>query len=70
MSADPAIEIKQLIDLIQPAVNILYFLALFIFGLSFFSIIITLVSSMKDRKYEIVMMRVGASTDEDAFLFL
>ena len=68
MSADPAIEIKQLIDLIQPAVNILYFLALFIFGLSFFSIIITLVNSMKDRKYEIVMMRVGGASMKIIFI--
>jgi putative ABC transport system permease protein len=68
MSADPAIEIKQLIDLIQPAVNILYFLALFIFGLSLFSIIITLVNSMKDRKYEIVMMRVGGASVKIIFI--
>ena len=68
MSADPAIEIKQLIDLIQPAVNILYFLALIIFGLSLFSIVITLVNSMKDRKYEIVMMSVGGASVKIIFI--
>ena len=68
MSADPAIEIKQLQDLIQPALNILYILALFIFGLSLFSIVITLLSSMKDRKYEIVMMRVGGASIKIIFI--
>ena len=68
MSADPAIEIKQLQDLIQPALNILYILALFIFGLSLFSIVITLLNSMKDRKYEIVMMRVGGASIKIIFI--
>ena len=62
MGAEPAIEIKQLLDLIEPAVNILYLLSLFIFGLSLFSIVVTLLNSMKDRKYEISMMRVGGAS--------
>ena len=62
MGAEPAIEIKQLLELIEPAVNIIYVLSLFIFGLSIFSILVTLLNSMKDRKYEISMMRVGGAS--------
>ena len=62
MGAEPAIEIKQLLDLIEPAVNVIYVLSLFIFGLSLFSIVVTLLNSMKDRKYEISMMRVGGAS--------
>ena len=62
IGAEPAIEIKQLLDLIEPAVNVIYVLSLFIFGLSLFSIVITLLNSMKDRKYEISMMRVGGAS--------
>jgi len=62
MGAEPAIEIKQLLDLIEPAVNVIYVLSLFIFGLSLFSIVVTLLNSMKDRKFEISMMRVGGAS--------
>ena len=62
MGAEPAIEIKQLLDLIEPAVNVIYVLSLFILGISLFSIVVTLLNSMKDRKYEISMMRVGGAS--------
>ena len=63
MAAEPAIEIQRLLDLVQPAVKVIAVLAWFIFGLAFFSMLITLVNSMKSRKYEIAMMRAsGASS--------
>jgi putative ABC transport system permease protein len=63
MAAEPAIEIQRLLDLVQPAVKVVTVLAWFIFGLAFFSMLITMINSMKDRKYEIAMMRAsGASS--------
>lgn len=62
MGAEPAIEIQRLFELIQPAVKVILVLAWFVFGLAIFSIIITMLNSMKDRKYEIAMMRVGGAS--------
>jgi len=62
MAAEPAIEIQQLVDLLAPAKSVLSVLAWFIFGLAIISMIITLLNSMKDRKYEIAMMRVSGAT--------
>ena len=64
MAAEPAIEIKRLLDLIQPAIEVVVVLAWFIFGLAFFSMLITMINSLKDRKYEIVMMRVSGATSK------
>ena len=61
MAAEPAIEIQQLLDLIQPAIKVITILAWFIFSLAIISMIITILNSMKDRKYEIAMMRVAGS---------
>jgi putative ABC transport system permease protein len=62
MAAEPAIEIQRLFELIQPALKVIFVLAWFVFGLAIFSIIITMLNSMKDRKYEIAMMRVGGAS--------
>ena len=62
MAAEPAVEIQQLLELVQPAIKVISVLAWFIFGLAFFSMIITMINSMKDRKYEIAMMRVGGAS--------
>tara|TARA_Y200000002_G_scaffold95016_1_gene76690 strand:+ start:4013 stop:5251 length:1239 start_codon:yes stop_codon:yes gene_type:complete len=64
MAAEPAIEIKRLLDLIQPAIEVVVVLAWFIFGLAFFSMLITMINSLKDRKYEIAMMRVSGATSK------
>ena len=61
MAAEPAIEIQQLLELIQPAIKVITILAWFIFSLAIISMIITILNSMKDRKYEIAMMRVAGS---------
>ena len=62
MAAEPSIEIKRLLDLIQPAVEVVVILAWFIFGLAFFSMLITMINSLKDRQYEVAMMRVSGAT--------
>ena len=64
MAAEPSIEIQRLLDLIQPAVKVVTVLAWFIFGLAFFSMLITMINSMKDRKYEIAMMRASGATSK------
>ena len=64
MAAEPSIEIKRLLDLIQPAIEVVVVLAWFIFGLAFFSMLITMINSLKDRKYEIAMMRVSGATSK------
>ena len=62
MAAEPAIEIQQLLELVQPAIKVVTVLAWFIFGLAFISMVITMINSMKDRKYEIAMMRVAGAS--------
>ena len=64
MAAEPSIEIQRLLDLVQPAVKVIAILAWFIFGLAFFSMLITMINSMKDRKYEIAMMRASGATSK------
>ena len=62
IAAEPAIEIQQLLELVQPVIRVVSVLAWFVFGLAFFSMVITMINSMKDRKYEIAMMRVAGAS--------
>ena len=64
MAAEPAIEVQRLFDLIKPASKVIAILAWFIFGLAFFSMLITMINSMKNRKYEIAMMRASGATSK------
>ena len=64
MAAEPSIEIQRLLDLVQPAIKVVTVLAWFIFGLAFFSMLITMINSMKNRKYEIAMMRASGATSK------
>jgi putative ABC transport system permease protein len=64
MAAEPAIEIQLLFQLVEPAIKVISLLAWFIFGLSFFSVLITMLNSLKNRKYEIAMMRVGGASSK------
>ena len=68
MAAEPAVEIQQLFQLIQPAVDVLYKLSWLIFCLAMVSVLITLLNSLKDRKYEIAMMRAGGATSTTVFM--
>lgn len=68
MAAEPAIEIQQLFELIVPAIEILEKLAWIILVLAVFSMFITLLNSMKDRKYEMALMRVSGASSFKVFI--
>jgi putative ABC transport system permease protein len=60
--AIPAIQLKRLLDNMGLGAGFLYVLALIIIGISAFSMFISLYNSMKERKYEVALMRtMGAS---------
>lgn len=63
MAAEPAIEIMQLFDLIEPAIKIISLMAMVIVIIAAASMFIAMLNSLKDRQYEIAIMRtMGAST--------
>ena len=63
MAAEPAIEIRQLFELIEPAISIIGLMAMIIVIISAISMFIAMLNSLKDRQYEIAIMRtMGAST--------
>jgi len=60
--AIPAIQLKRLLDNMGLGAGFLYVLAIIIIGISAFSMFISLYNSMKERKYEVALMRtMGAS---------
>ena len=60
--AIPAIQLQRLLDNMGLGASFLYVLAIIIIGISAFSVFISLFNSMKERKYEIALMRtMGAS---------
>lgn len=62
MAANPSYEISKLFDQLGLGEQVLKWLAYIIIGVSFLSIFISLYSSLKDRKYELAIMRtLGAS---------
>jgi putative ABC transport system permease protein len=63
MAAEPAIEIRQLFELIEPAISIISLMAMVIVVIAAASMFIAMLNSLKDRQYEIAIMRtMGAST--------
>ncbi len=63
MAAEPAIEIAQLFELIEPAIQIVGIMAMLIIIIASASMFIAMLNSLKDRQYEIAIMRImGAST--------
>ena len=68
MAAEPAIEIQQLFELVVPAIEILEKLAWIILILAVFSMFITLLNSMKDRRYEMALMRVSGASSFKVFV--
>ena len=63
MAAEPAIEIRQLFELIEPAIKIIGIMAMLIVVIAAASMFIAMLNSLKDRQYEIAIMRImGAST--------
>ncbi|MEL6923465.1 MAG: FtsX-like permease family protein, partial [Bacteroidota bacterium] len=62
LAASPAIELNRLYDMMSVGEETLRILAIIIIFVSALSIFISLFSSLKDRKYELALMRVmGAS---------
>lgn len=69
-AATPAIEITRLFDLMSNAEQALRALAMVIIFVSGLSIFISLFSSLKDRKYELALMRVMGATPNKLFLLI
>lgn len=62
IAAEPPVELMQLTQLISPGITLLRYMALFIVIIAGLSVFIALFNSLKDRKYEIALLRVmGAS---------
>ena len=62
MAANPSYEISKLFDQLGLGEQVLRWLGFIIIGVSFLSIFIALFNSLKDRKYELAIMRtLGAS---------
>jgi putative ABC transport system permease protein len=60
--AIPAIQLQRLLENMGLGAGFIYVLALIIIGISAFSMFISLYNSMKERKYEVALMRtMGAS---------
>lgn len=57
-AASPAIEMNRLYSIIGTGTDVLRWLALLIAGVSALSIFITLLKSMRERRYELALMRV------------
>lgn len=68
MAAEPAIELTQLRDLISPVIGVMQFIAILIMGIATISMFISMFNSLKDRKYEIALMRVLGASSGKVFL--
>jgi putative ABC transport system permease protein len=69
-AATPAIEINRLFSLMDSGEQALRILAVVIIFVSGLSIFISLFSSLKDRKYELALMRVMGATPHTLFLLI
>ena len=69
-AATPAIEINRLFSLMSAGEQALRILALVIVFVSGLSIFISLYSSLKDRKYELALMRVSGASRQQLFLLI
>ncbi len=67
MAAEPAIEIMQLFELIEPAVKIIGIMALVIVVIASLSMFVAMINSLKDRQYEIAIMRTMGATTSKVF---
>ena len=67
--AIPAIELRRLLDNMGLGAQFIYILALIIIIISAFSMFISLYNSMKERRYEVALMRtMGASRSKLFFM--
>ncbi len=70
IAAEPAIETMQVQQLIEPAIGILKYMAIFIMAIAGLSVFIALFNSLKDRKYEIALMRVMGASSTKVFMVI
>ena len=67
MAAEPSIEIQQLIELLLPAISVMKSMALLVMIIAALSMFIAMFSSLKDRKYEIALLRVSGASSKQVF---
>lgn len=67
MAAEPSIEIQQLIELLLPAISVMKSMALLVMIIAALSMFIAMFSSLKDRKYEIALLRVSGASSRQVF---
>ncbi|MES2627341.1 MAG: FtsX-like permease family protein [Bacteroidota bacterium] len=62
MAAVPAIEVNRLLSIFGEGIDLLYYLAVAIVLISLISVLFSLINSLKERKYELALLRLqGAS---------
>ncbi|RLD22501.1 MAG: hypothetical protein DRI69_01010 [Bacteroidetes bacterium] len=69
-AATPAIEITRLFNLMDAGEQALRILAMVIIFVSGLSVFISLYSSLRDRRYELALMRVSGATPAQLFLLI
>ena len=69
-AATPAIEINRLFNLMDAGEQALRILAMVIIFVSGLSVFISLYSSLRDRRYELALMRVSGGTPAQLFLLI
>jgi putative ABC transport system permease protein len=67
MAAEPAIEIQQLIELIRPALSVMKSMAVLVIIIAGLSMFIAMFNSLKDRKYEIALLRISGASSFQVF---
>ena len=67
MAAEPSIEVQQLIQLIEPAITVLKNMSFLVIFIAAFSMFVAMLNSLKDRKYEIALMRVAGASKAQVF---
>lgn len=68
MAADVAIEIQQLKEIMSPATGVMEMLAYVIMIIAAISMFVAMFNSLKDRQYEIALMRVLGSSSAKVFV--
>jgi putative ABC transport system permease protein len=68
MAADVAIEMQQLKEIMSPATGVMEMLAYVIMIIAAISMFVAMFNSLKDRQYEIALMRVMGSSSGKVFL--
>lgn len=67
ITADPELETHKLLDLVGNALILIQYLAIIIMLISALSVFISLFQSLKERKYEIALIRVMGATKAKVF---